>query len=350
MSQDDDAQDGVWLRLEDDTDDQALFVPTREHDTVAQLIVAATDYLDLGNARPGQLQLVKDDTVISNQAPVEGLFTPKQVGVIKFRKARALVAEARTEPDSSALAEFFRKQELRQAEPWRLTADRLAIERNAAYDRSAEEAQNVYVGLARNGMLTPMQALVGGYVLFATRAEVRFFVENLLRKGEQQMLLAHNFLIAEKHDPSFASQYGNQLLGFQWPLFPHDERFRALNQKMLAEGAGDVSGGGGKGMRPSVFRQEVAGGGYLPVQTSPQGPLVDVTPIETAFGQMQQQLAELKQQMQPPRERRYDSRYEPAHPRDGAVRRQGRGRFPQPRRGPRGGDEGAAPPPPPAGF
>ena len=198
-----------------------------------------------------------------------------------------------------ALAVHFRQAELRELEPWRVSLQRFRqrSERWAAEDVALR--QQAFVDAAKSNALTAVEVLLGTYALFGGDDAVAFLGSLMVREQPEERIRSHNLYVGQACGEAFLAQYGRQLERLEWPLFPPDERFSALNAALLRGVPLDpVSGGGRKPtLLPKLFRRgdllgleggasdkDPRGGGVLPVQVSEHGAaFVDVKPIEDAF-------------------------------------------------------------------
>jgi len=214
---------------------------------------------------------------------------------VTLAKRRAVV-----EPRSATkeLVRHLEEQEKRAQEPWRVKASHLDSRRARYKAEDRSELQRVFADLAKNNMLSVAEAMIGTYTLFGSEDDLRFFSALLCREQACDRVRAHNFFVAEQLGPDFLAQYGPQLLELEFPLFPSDDRFSAVNQRLLRE-VREVSGGATPHKTPSVYRGDgiLVGGSVLPVIQSEAGPVVDVSVVEAAFDNVFQQLRQLQEQM-----------------------------------------------------
>lgn len=200
-----------------------------------------------------------------------------------------------------ALVAHFQEEERRRVESWRPMAARLEEERKALLAEEHEARRQQFIDLARNGLVSMEDAMAAAYLLFGTDEAVRVYTGIVLRRRDQDRILAHNFYCAAQMEPSFLARYGAQLLTFPLPLFPPVREMSALNLRMLE--SVDLMGGGASG--DQFFRRSrasVEGGGLLPVVSGPDGtPVVDTTHLEgqikEAFDQAFGQLRQLQSQL-----------------------------------------------------
>ena len=153
--------------------------------------------------------------------------------------------------------------------------------------------QKYFIDLAKRCCLTPDDIIAGHYLLFG--GNIQFYACLMYRKSPAEKLKMHNWLIAEALGETFLQQWGPHLSNMPWPLFPPVEELQGMNDTLMKEAtaSGAISGGGTTKKVPSVYKKVTGGTYHVPVD---QG-LVDLTPVETAFGAQQQQQWQLVQQI-----------------------------------------------------
>ncbi len=98
--------------------------------------------------------------------------------------------------DSTALLDFFVRQEARTHEPWRVDLER--YEHAAASFHSVDNAtaQAQAIELAKNQHFAPEEALMLTYTLFSAEVDRHFFAMVLMNKSGFERVQLHNWHVA----------------------------------------------------------------------------------------------------------------------------------------------------------
>jgi hypothetical protein len=222
--------------------------------------------------------LETDDAVL--QRAVEKLDLPEQ-----FEFNRWLRQNKKTDKEAtSVLVEHFEAEERRRVEPWRVDAERARVKREQWLALPFEEHKRRFAELAKEGELSPFDALIGTYVLHGSEQSMKMLSALICFELPKDRIAAHNQYVAECMGEAWCTQHGERLKDLKFPLFPPLEAFSIVNHRLLRELTA-VSGGGPR--LPSVYRNtegnELEGGSMLPVVQGPEGSCVDVSIIEAAF-------------------------------------------------------------------
>lgn len=224
---------------------------------------------------------------------------------------RASQQEEKADP-TRILSDQIRDQRLEKIYPimTRTMAHREEIA--AIMTLSQEQLRDQFRDGCKNSSITADRVLILHYMLYGGEHDRHVFASWLLTKTDAELIQSHNLLVAGQRteaDP-FMKTHGERLLRLQWPLFPPAADFSAVNVKLLKETDAEPTGGG-RHIVPTVYARPdrtsaITGGEYwAPVQDTPKGPYVDLTPLETAHNQhaasitaLEQQIAQMQRQAQ----------------------------------------------------
>ena len=267
-----------------------------------------------------------------------GFGDPWDIALLETEWAR-LVGTEGSDPAQS-LAKHFASAEARSRDVWRATSEKIAADIDAIRRQTVEEQRDTFLDLAKNGLLSAEDALLGTYLFWGTADDQHVLRGLLLQHRGLTRLRAHNFFVAQHREEAFLAAHGEQLMGMQYPLFPAVKGFAALNARVLHEASQGT--GGDEAQRhhrmAKIFAtSDGAGGGYAPIgQLSDGAWYTDVTTLEKANGDLRRQIKGLELKVQ--------RLQEGSKPGDSVSQyRGGRGgRGYRGGRGARGGDQGGA--------
>ena len=237
---------------------------------------------------------------------------------------KTFVAEGPSVNGASDLTKFLERKDLRERHAWKRsqeTARDVILRASAAF--SVADAFGTlgeqFRSRAEAGLLGAMEVMLASYALFASDPESgRFLLAYLLvHVPEKQRLQVHNWNVANDMPESWVEANGDGIANLQLPLFPRS--CVVLNEKVLAIGAGLLSGGGQQVdsiFRPSTtlwsleqkpkqkkaleakHHEVLLGGGYA-VQVDANG-MVELSVIENAFNELSSRLALVERARAPP--------------------------------------------------
>lgn len=253
----------------------------------------------------------------------------------------------------SDVSEVLTRIAQQSAEPWRgVRARRRAAAQHVQklFAEAAKEKEgmvDLFVGLAKDGLLSAPEVLVLTHLLLGSEGDKFFLAHSLLCAEFAEAVRLHNWFVAEAIGNDFLERYGSLIEALEWPLFPADRRFMALNTRLLSI-ARSTQGGGSQ--MAQMFRRDTEAGGTVPlVQLQDGSYAADVSAIETFANKVNNELSELRRLIKRPNTGRAN---QGTHGSNNAfssnngynsTNNSGRGRGRQPR----GGD--FPPPPPPPG-
>ena len=207
-------------------------------------------------------------------------------------------------PDAtSILANEVRRQTDSKMFPWasqeeavkRLIntyADEYSRDETAAW----EGLRSAFVSKAKIGSLGHVENLVGQYILYAPDKPYASYLlmSLLLRAPAAKRVNIHNWLVAQDMTRSQVESFGEAIGSLRCPLFPVTASLGSLNQQTLEA---QLQKGSDVPVAGSALTMEPAGAGTLPVSLLPDGSYgVDVTVVEQACHDLQQQINVLHQQ------------------------------------------------------
>jgi hypothetical protein len=201
------------------------------------------------------------------------------------RKARLHLRFAPRTNEVELLRHELERQEQRVLEPWRLDFQRFASERAQVEKSTQASLESWFVDLAKQSSLTMMEVMIGTYTIFGTEKSIKQFANLILAKRGERRIKAHNAYVAQTLGEAWVASHGERALQCPFPLFPPLPQFTALQEQLLLES--EECRGGGRRRRSTMFRDEVDGGGYLPVvQVGNEGLAVDVSVVENAVARI----------------------------------------------------------------
>ena len=151
----------------------------------------------------------------------EELLTNKLISDDEYN---AIVASILTNSEVK-LVDVLKEQSRHQAYealPWTREYDQFVLQLKAGEKVTPEQCRIFYVAAAKNHLLTPPDALYGGYVFFGETDHLRQWA-NVLKccSTYEQRVLQHNWYIMHLAAQHFRNTYGPYIKLLMVPLFPH---------------------------------------------------------------------------------------------------------------------------------
>jgi len=204
---------------------------------------------------------------------------------------------------TNSLARHFASAEARARDVWRATSEKISADIDGIRRQTLEEQRDTFLDLAKNGMLSAEDALLGTYIFWGTPDDLHVLRGLLLQNRGAARLRAHNFFVAQHREESFLATHGEQLMKLRYPLFPAAKGFAALNERVLHEASREGTGGSdGKRhehMAKIFATPDGVGGGYAPIgQLSDGAWYTDVSALEKANGELRRQVKGLENKVQ----------------------------------------------------
>jgi len=244
-----------------------------------------------------------------HRSTLELLFTEEKIPAAVRAEVDVWLAKqpTSTKDASMVLAEQVRRQNERGELPW-LPKEESAMrsinrfhEDYIADPRAAlAELQNSYVAKAKNGTLGPVDALVGQYCLYGTDKEYSTYLlmAILLRLPSSARVPTHNWLVASGFARATTEAYGAAIAVLPTPLYPAEAPLKAQNEALLDQYMPSTAPHSGLGVKGAGVTTsdlstlaDLTGAGTLPVALQPDGSYgVDVTVVEVACNNLQQQI------------------------------------------------------------
>lgn len=204
-----------------------------------------------------------------------------------------VTAEHKPEDGTKTLASAIELQRLAKIFKWMpheeaaiRQVERMQQEWAGGEEKAMAALQAEFQSRAKNGSLTPTEALIGQYCLFCLDSRyARFMLMSLfLRVPPGQRIPVHNWAIAQDMPRATKEAYGDAICNLTTPLYPHCAALEAINTRLLQ---------GRKQVEP-----DVEGGGWIPViqdETGRYGVSLDVSMMENEIKDLRQQLTNVRE-------------------------------------------------------
>ncbi|PHR97647.1 MAG: hypothetical protein COA68_12305 [Oceanobacter sp.] len=236
----------------------------------------------------------------------------------------ALAQNAASSDDgASVLADHLRRKEIRAREKWRIRQEWAESIIKHVHDaqQGAEGLDGLraaYRNKAKAHTLTPLEVLLGQWLLFSTDPEFgRFFIMYLcLHVQDKDRVALHNWNVVQEWAPVEVTTYGEQIEALEHPLFPHCTDLATLNEALI-NGVAQATGGGGRSNK-ALYRHGTplgepapTGGGVMPIVATQNGSAVDSTDLEAALAMILESTKKNQVTTNPPTNRAVERAFDP---------------------------------------
>ena len=176
--------------------------------------------------------------------------------------------------DRTRDAKFFRWLDSEEVAVRQL--NRFTQEYNDDNKNARAKLKSEYEIRAKAGQLGPFETMAAQYLLYSDPQDIEYssfmMMSMLLMTRHDKIINTHNWLVSRQLQISKREQHGDGINALTAPLHPHvGLTLQALNHLAI-----DMS----------TKSQGAQGAGTLAVIQSPEGPVVDVTPVEQHFGSL----------------------------------------------------------------
>lgn len=211
---------------------------------------------------------------------------------------------------SSEVAQSILRQAKITAEPHQKYVLDFQSEMASIDSLDKEAIDRQYCSAVESGLLTEEKAMTIFYLTRLTQKEQLKLAALLLRKDGHDFVMSHNLFVSHL-DPAIMQAYGKYIAAaddnphaVRRALLPFSsDKFRALNLLLINEAISPHGGGGQPPVykavtRPRSTASPVVGGEYIiPVQETPNGLVVDATPIDDGFAELKNTVQALAKQV-----------------------------------------------------
>lgn len=253
------------------------------------------------------------------------------------------------EEKDEALADYLSGESKKRHQKWRVPYEEFTLFEKGWMAEARAKKQETFRNLAREGLISPMEVMIGTYVLFGKDKDITFLQSLLVNVSDSKRIQYHNWYVAREWGEAFLQQHGLAITELTTPLFPNDDAFGPQNVRIFRQHE-SVEGGGEKSTErvvafgttisptaqptatPQSTTKTIFAGGY-PIQVVDG--YVDVGVVEDAISWLQTRVTDLETAMRsakvdPPQAATPQPRNYPQYSRgQSRGRGGGRGHYPQ---------------------